>query len=68
MTKVTIRRTTEVQFVSTTNVFGQQIDITDEHGDAYDALITKIEAVSELLDCSLEEAERLVLRRPGCSA
>lgn len=53
----------QITLVSMTSVVEEQIDIVDEEGDPYHVVQRKIGRVMELLDCSEEEAERLVLNK-----
>ena len=58
-------RVTNVQItlVSMTSVVEEQIDIVDQDSDPYHVVQRKIGRVMELLECSEEEAERLVLNK-----
>ena len=53
----------QITLVSMTTVMEEQIDIVDEESDPYNVVQRKIGRVMELLDCSEEEAERLVLSK-----
>lgn len=53
----------QIALVSMTSVIEQQIDIVDTDSDPYNMLQRKISMVAEALDCSEEEAERIVLER-----
>lgn len=53
----------QITLVSMTSVVEEQIDIVDEGSDPYHVVQRKIGRVMELLDCSEEEAERLVLNK-----
>ena len=62
---VLIKRYTQVKVteVSLTSPKGEQHDVADEDLDPFNAMSAKIEALSDILDCSLEEAERFLLDR-----
>lgn len=53
----------QITLVSMTSVVEEQIDIVDGDSDPYHVVQRKIGRVMELLDCSEEEAERLVLSK-----
>lgn len=53
----------QITLVSMTSVVEEQIDVVDEDSDPYHVVQRKIGRVMELLDCSEEEAERLVLNK-----
>ena len=53
----------QITLVSMTSVVEEQIDVVDEDSDPYHVVQRKIGRVMELLDCSEEEAERLVLSK-----
>lgn len=54
-------RTVRVTEVSLTSVHEEQIDMPCDELEPSNVLIRKIEQVAELLGCSEEEAQRLVL-------
>lgn len=54
-------RTVRVTEVSLTSVHEEQIDVPCDELEPSNVLIRKIEQVAELLGCSEEEAQRLVL-------
>ena len=54
-------RTVRVTEVSLTSVHEEQIDMPCDELEPSNMLIRKIEQVAELLGCSEEEAQRLVL-------
>lgn len=53
----------QVTTVSLTMVAGEQLDIIDTDADPYNVLQRKIATVAEALNCTEEEAERLILSR-----
>lgn len=56
-------RTVRVTEVSLTSVHEEQIDVPCDELEPSNVLIRKVEQVAELLGCSEEEAQRLVLNR-----
>lgn len=54
-------RTVRVTEVSLTSVHEEQIDVPCDELEPSNVLIRKIEQVAELLGCSEEEAQRIVL-------
>lgn len=54
-------RTVRVTEVSLTSVHEEQIDVSSDELEPSNVLIRKVEQVAELLGCSEEEAQRLVL-------
>lgn len=54
-------RTVRVTEVSLTSVHNEQLDVSSDEFEPSNVLIRKIEQVAELLGCSEEEAERIVL-------
>ena len=54
-------RTVRVTEVSLTSVHEEQIDVACDEHEPSNVLIRKIEQVAELLGCSEEEAQRIVL-------
>lgn len=51
----------QITEVSMTSVIGTQLEMADDTHEPSNVLIRKIEQVAELLGCSEEEAQRLVL-------
>lgn len=62
---VLIKRYTQVKVTefSLTSHKGEQLDVACEDLDPFNVMSAKIEALSDILDCSLEEAERFLLDR-----
>ncbi len=54
-------RTVKVTEISLTTVHNEQLDVSSDEFEPSNVLIRKIEQVAELLGCSEEEAQRLVL-------
>lgn len=68
MTKRTILikryvRSVHVAEISLTSIHEEQIDLADDEYEPFNTLTRKIEQVAQLLDCSEEEAQRIVLSR-----
>lgn len=54
-------RTVRVTEVSLTTVHNEQLDVSSDELEPSNVLIRKVEQIAELLGCSEEEAQRLVL-------
>lgn len=54
-------RSVKVTEISLTTVRNEQLDVSSDEFEPSNVLIRKIEQVAELLGCSEEEAQRLVL-------
>ena len=54
-------RTVKVTEISLTTMHNEQLDVSSDELEPSNVLIRKIEQVAELLGCSEEEAQRLVL-------
>ena len=66
MTKRTILikrhvRTTRITEVSLTSVYDEQIELADDELEPTNVIGRKAEAVADVLGCTYEEAERIVL-------
>lgn len=54
-------RTVKVTEISLTTVHNEQLDVSSDEFEPSNVLIRKVEQIAELLGCSEEEAQRLVL-------
>lgn len=54
-------RSVKVTEISLTTVHNEQLDVSSDEFEPSNVLIRKIEQVAELLGCSEEEAQRIVL-------
>ena len=66
MTKRTIlikrfTRTVRVTEVSLTSIHDEQIDLADDEYEPSNVISRKAEAIADVLGCTYEEAERIVL-------
>lgn len=59
----TFTRTRRIEVVSLTDHYDEQRDVPDHSTDPYVMLRRKTKGLAELLNCSEEEAERLILQR-----
>ena len=68
MTKRTIlikqyRTTVRVTEISLTSIHDDQIDLADDEYEPSNVISRKAEAIADVLGCTYEEAERIVLER-----
>jgi len=55
------QRIERVELVSLTSIIEEQIDVLDDAHEPFNELTRRIELLAELLNCSEEEAEHLLL-------
>lgn len=55
------QRIERIEFVSLTSIIEEQIDVSDDTHEPFNELTRRIELLAELLNCSEEEAEHLLL-------
>lgn len=60
---VTIKRQTRITEVSLTSILEEQIDVPSTEFEPTNVIDAKCEAIADILGCSYEEAERIVLDR-----
>ena len=51
------------QLVSLTSLYDSQQDVADDSSDPFNVINSKVDALCDLLGCTAEEAERIVLGR-----
>lgn len=61
--KHTIVRNNKIEFVSLTTIHEEQRDMPCYKSDPLKQYIRKIERLAKVLDCTEEEAERIILER-----
>lgn len=60
---VTIKRQVRITEVSLTSLLEEQIDVPSTEFEPTNVIDAKCEAIADILGCSYEEAERIVLAR-----
>lgn len=55
------QRIERIELVSLTSIIEEQIDVLDDAHEPFNELTRRIELLAELLNCSEEEAEHLLL-------
>lgn len=60
---VTIKRQARITEVSLTSILEEQIDVPSTEFEPTNVIDAKCEAIADILGCSYEEAERIVLAR-----
>lgn len=55
------QRIERIELVSLTSIIEEQIDVLDDTHEPFNELTRRIELLAELLNCSEEEAEHLLL-------
>lgn len=60
---VTIKRQVRIIEISLTDRFDEIADLADDTSEPSNVIDTKCEAIADILGCSYEEAERIVLSR-----
>lgn len=60
---LTIKRQVRVTEVSLTNILDEQIDVADDAFEPSNVIAAKCVQLMDLIGCTYEEAERLILAR-----